>query len=341
MGIIAQHEEAIREYISVLKEAGSQKTNLSDCIKLCIKILSAIVSELTFFDGGSSWAQSLSEESIKIIKDKSIKDEDIQAVLRYISAIHYEVGLRSGLHNSIDDLILQYFQQSNLPADNAFYRSIISFQLPRAILSDYAELIGNEKKEVENSITKWKEDVAGLEARVSTQETRLKDFQLEYNFVGLSKGFIDLIRTKQAEKKWLVCFIVTIGVLIIIIPSTKIGYFLFSSNSSVISPRTEFDWNIVKDYLPFLAIEIILIYFFRIFLQNYYSIKAQLLQLELRNSLCQFIEGYAAFAEKSAKAQLGKFESLIFSSISATIDRIPSTVDFAEQLVTLIKEVKK
>jgi len=255
--------------------------------------------------------------------------------------MHYEAGLRSGLRNNIDDLIIQYFQQSNVPEDNDFYHSYIGFELPRSIQLEYSALLGNQRKEIEKSIEIWKEDLSGLENRVSAQEKRLKDFQLEYNFVGLSKGFVDLIKTKQTEKKWLVGYIVAIGLLIIAIPGIKIGCFLISSYLNVVSGSTAFDWNVAKDYLPFIAVEIILIYFFRIFLQNYYSIKAQLLQLELRNSLCQFIEGYAAFAEKSAKAQLGKFESLIFSSISATIDKIPSTVDFAEQLITLIKEVKR
>ena len=95
--------------------------------------------------------------------------------------------------------------------------------------------------------------------------------------------------------------------------------------------------------IPSITLEVILVYFFRVVLAQYRSIKAQLLQLELRAALCQFIEKYAEFAAKTteAKAPISeKFESLIFSGILANEDQIPSTFDGVEQFAKLIDALK-
>lgn len=41
--------------------------------------------------------------------------------------------------------------------------------------------------------------------------------------------------------------------------------------------------------LPVITLELILIYFFRVILNNYQSLQAQIIQIELRQALCQFI----------------------------------------------------
>ena len=43
---------------------------------------------------------------------------------------------------------------------------------------------------------------------------------------------------------------------------------------------------------PAVDFELIAIYFFRVVLMHFRSVKAQLLQLDLRIALCQFIENY-------------------------------------------------
>jgi predicted signal transduction protein with EAL and GGDEF domain len=72
-------------------------------------------------------------------------------------------------------------------------------------------------------------------------------------------------------------------------------------------------------------------------------VKAQLLQLDLRQSLCAFIESYVDFAqEKKSKGveALSRFEMLIFAGISPDVNNIPNTFDGVEQLAKLIKELK-
>jgi len=96
-------------------------------------------------------------------------------------------------------------------------------------------------------------------------------------------------------------------------------------------------------FVPASAITLVMLYYFRVSLANYNSTRAQLMQIELRMSLCQFIQGYSKYSSEISKENenlLGKFEDVIFSNIMISEDKIPSTFDGLEQLATLIKAVK-
>ncbi|MBK7299223.1 MAG: hypothetical protein IPI79_01660 [Moraxellaceae bacterium] len=70
------------------------------------------------------------------------------------------------------------------------------------------------------------------------------------------------------------------------------------------------------------------------------SIQSQILQIELRMTLCQFIQNYAEQSKvlkEQNKEGFEKFESLIFSSIVSSDDKIPATFDGVEQLASLLK----
>lgn len=92
-----------------------------------------------------------------------------------------------------------------------------------------------------------------------------------------------------------------------------------------------------------IAIEIILLYFFRVVLAQFRSVKAQLLQVDLRITLCQFVESYAEYVsklrEKDATALI-KFEALIFSGLVTDESGIPSTFDGIEQVGHLIRSLR-
>lgn len=120
-------------------------------------------------------------------------------------------------------------------------------------------------------------------------------------------------------------------------------------------PVTEFCWlfnNFNEEFktaklvvlaLPSITLLIVLFWLFRILLQNIKSIQSQIMQLELRMTLCQFIQSYAEKSKElkeQNKEGFEKFESLIFSSIVSSDDKIPSTFDGMEQLSSLLKSFK-
>ena len=64
------------------------------------------------------------------------------------------------------------------------------------------------------------------------------------------------------------------------------------------------------------------------------------MQLELRMTLCQFIQSYAEKSKELKgynKEGFEKFENLIFSSIVSSDEKIPSTFDGMEHVPSLLK----
>lgn len=185
-----------------------------------------------------------------------------------------------------------------------------------------------------------------LTTKLNEAEERLKGYQelaknLEshFNFAAISEAFKKLGQQKRKEL-WIANTILAAAGLAVLTPllfsfySSTIHFgglhFVFNATLEQIWPRM----------LAVLPIELILIYFFRIALKSQLSLKAQLLQLQLRYSLCAFIEGYAEFTKKLENTKLEKFEALIFSGLSPDPDNVPSTFDGMDQLVGLVKAAR-
>lgn len=189
--------------------------------------------------------------------------------------------------------------------------------------------ISLQKDELSKFISDKKEAVDRLAKQLEQQKTA-------FNFVGLSKGFEKLLKDKEKAKKSSFRFAFLLGVALISIPIYFV--YLLTNNLEIIAQA-----HLWKATIPFTGLEIIFLYFFRVVLSHYNSIKTQIMQIELRQSLCQFIQSYAEYAKEIKEkdgASLEKFENLIFSSILSTPDKVPSTFDGIEQLSNLIKNIK-
>ena len=113
-----------------------------------------------------------------------------------------------------------------------------------------------------------------------------------------------------------------------------------------IDPNTGFQWigdvnNILKISPLILSIEFIAIYYFRVVLKNFQSMSAQIVQLELRQSLCACIESYAKYKEQLGDGvSIEKFEEMIFSGIAMDPGQIPQTFDGIEKLASAVNSLK-
>jgi hypothetical protein len=196
-----------------------------------------------------------------------------------------------------------------------------------------------EKKiqEKEDSISKF---IEKKQKEVDILDEKLNNLKTAFNFVGLSQGFENLLSQKN-NSKWISFSIMTIFcILLITVPIVFIGGRFLNWLSEY-----NINWNDIgwEHTLPIFGLEFVLIYFFRVVLTHYNSIQTQIMQIELRQSLCQFIQYYADYAKEIKEkdgASLEKFENLIFSSILSTPDKVPSTFDGLEQLSNLIKNLK-
>lgn len=189
-----------------------------------------------------------------------------------------------------------------------------------------------ERQKCETNIQKEIDRADAKIVEVQRLESALKEYKEGFNFVGLSQGFSSLLSKKENNKKWIFGSLIVIGLAIISLPLVN----LFFINV---------DWKTVswQQMIASIGLEFVLIYFFRITLQHYRSVQTQIMQLELRLSLCQFIQNYAEYAKEIKENDnnaLEKFENLIFSSILSNDNNIPGTFDGMEQISQLIKDVK-
>lgn len=183
----------------------------------------------------------------------------------------------------------------------------------------------------------WDQEIIAKQDFVKELDAKLDKLKTGFNFVGLYKGFSDLALKKTNELKWL--FYSLIGMSALILTPLVYEFITLTAENHKAGVQIAELFKLI----PLVSIELILIYFFRIVLVNYRSTKAQIMQIELRQTLCQFIQSYADYAsEIKAKDanSLEKFESLIFSGILADAEKLPSTFDGIEQIGTMLKNLR-
>lgn len=177
-------------------------------------------------------------------------------------------------------------------------------------------------------------DMQQREDRVNDLKSTLDTYKTAFNFVGLYDGFKKL-RSAKGLESWLgLCGLIGLG-LLMTCPFVVKFYLTFYPAKDVVLD-TQF-------YIALAGFEFVLVYFFRVALHNYRSIKAQLIQIDLRMTLCQFVQDYARYAKEvrqDSPQLLERFDQIVFSGIVNSEGAIPSTFDGLEQIANLIDKFK-
>nr|WP_321513121.1 hypothetical protein [uncultured Pseudodesulfovibrio sp.] len=193
------------------------------------------------------------------------------------------------------------------------------------------------KQEVEDRIKTWNEQLKSSLDTAMDLAGLLQNFKTGANFVALHQGFKRLRDDKRGE-----LFRARVGMIIMglgaLAPLAAKIVLLFNSPASTTPLQS------LLAFLPFLSMSVIFLYFYRVSLMDHKSIKSQLLQLDLRMSLCEFIQSYADYAAEiktKDKEALTRFEQVVFSGIVAEESKIPAAFDGMEQLANVFNSVKK
>lgn len=184
----------------------------------------------------------------------------------------------------------------------------------------------------------WDSDLAEREARIDSLKESLSKYENAFNFVGLYQGFDELSTEKKAERDGILFWLRVLSVLIIS-PIVAELIFVYLHLDNIAAVRD----GIFVSIFPTLSLIAISVYYFRVLLFNYKSVKSQLLQIDLRKTLCRFIQNYSEYSSEIKKkdaSSLDKFESIIFSGIVTDDGNLPSTFDGMEQIGKLIKAAK-
>lgn len=191
----------------------------------------------------------------------------------------------------------------------------------------------------EKQLNAWKEEIEKSENRVNELKKILDNHETAFNFVGLYDGFNMMSVTKEKERdnllKW-----VRIAGLAILFP-IALDFFLVFYN---VNRMEDLQRVALISFIPMVSVIAILIYYFRILLHSLNEVKAQLLQIELRKTLCQFIQSYVKYSQEMKNMDiesLSKFENIIFSGLVSSSEKLPSTFDGLEQLTNIIQAIRK
>lgn len=239
------------------------------------------------------------------------------------------------------DLLLDIDSKDKISKNLANEINYSLHTLPASIVSDiingdrmkhFAQLPGLIKG-AEEFTKEWSDDLIIKLKTVNDLNVKLEGQKNAFNFIGLHKGFDNLSIEKKKEYKWAKFMLFIMGALIPIplgIESYRVlfGEYVDLSNTA----------EIIK-LLPLASLTFLLIYYFRISLLNFQSIRSQIMQIELRKTLCAFIQSYVDYAQDIKKldaAVLSKFEDVVFTNIMTNEEKVPSTFDGIEQVAGLI-----
>tara|TARA_B100002049_G_C16083504_1_gene378256 strand:- start:4725 stop:5903 length:1179 start_codon:yes stop_codon:yes gene_type:complete len=250
--------------------------------------------------------------------------------------LNYSANLRRGIDELIFsvpyDVCKSFFNSEEIERFSKFDEKKKEASQTLQQIQEYSDNLNIQITELDNKLEVRQVKVDKLEETLKKQQSRL-------NFAGLSEGFYNLLIQKSSEAESLYKWLVSMGI-IMVIPLICIIFGWLPD--SILKENTSL--NYVIKIVPFISLEIILIYFFRVILQNYKSVKAQVLQIELRRTLCQFIESYTDYSNdvKGDKETnpLEKFENLIFSGIISDSENLPSTFDGMDQITKLLTSLK-
>ncbi|MDT8447497.1 MAG: hypothetical protein RRB13_11460 [bacterium] len=174
----------------------------------------------------------------------------------------------------------------------------------------------------------------------------------QLNFVRLSGGFLGLRGIKGGELKYRFLLMFALGIAMFAVPAVAwyLNYrfidqfFTALLATGMIPDANPLFWERIAAGVPFVVVEVLLVFVFRVLLGQYQSIQTQILQLDVRVSLLQFIEDYMKLKKEGGETEreaLGKLENLLFAPIISEGKGLPNTYDGLPELVKQISGLIK
>ncbi|MDP4073746.1 hypothetical protein [Acidovorax sp. A1169] len=346
--------EALRHYSRILRGIASASES-NQIAKSLLQIVELMIANADRFDEYSAsnieWIGSSFMSQVRDFPELSEEKRLELIVPTFTMAFRFlcELEFTQPSEPSFDVRRVGIFVDENLELFDARDRQQITFarysmpiQVAKKLLNDpsiaefrrFSQTVEAAKKLKAD----WDVELNDRQAHVNALKDGLKGVTSSYNFVGLVDGFRQLAAVKIIERRVAFCSLIVLAFLMITPPFVQIFYVL--DHIDVVDSKK----GVLLYILPtVVAIEVILIYFFRVVLGQFRSVKAQVLQLDLRIALCQFVQSYAEYSAKVKKDDpnaLAKFEALVFSSLVPDSEGIPSTFDGAEQLTKLIQSIR-
>ncbi len=254
------------------------------------------------------------------IKEESFKNDFISLVNSIILQSGFKekennIGTREDLENKIKELE-EIIQKHGLIVDeikdvSAYYENIHENML---------------------SLNQKIEDVEAKEKVLQEIKDYTENKIAKNNFDLLSSGFSTILIDKKSalntQKDNLIIFgLCIIGIPILVILADIYKWKILFYPSSIVA---------------IITIELFIIYYFKIFLQNYNELKEQILQIDNKQVLLGFISNYLKYKDSNSitDTSIEKLEEIIFSKITPDVKQNPTAPDIASIIDQVIKAIK-
>lgn len=291
---------------------------------------------------------SLLERVTQIATNPDNSNIELLSAIVYRFYVEYDLTVRDELNFEIRAFLRDVIENVNHFSSEAREQVIYARQeMPIAItkrILNSVELgslrdVSAVALKIENKIEGWHEDLEDSEKQATALGDLFKKHSQAFNFVGLHDAFLDLSTQVKKELFQARCGIWAFGILLVMPSLIELALVLTEKiDFTLLSTRM-----LIALALGSISATLLFLYFFRISLRKADSCRAQLMQIQLRMSLCRFIQSYSEYA-KTMKEQSGetlaKFEALIFSGIVGTEEKLPSTFDGIEQITAIAKAIK-
>ncbi|PXW40594.1 hypothetical protein DFO54_11610 [Erwinia sp. AG740] len=260
----------------------------------------------------------------------------------------FAIGKVKYLLGRIDEITTELNQFQSHILSGLEYR--VPFQLERSRLDDFNSDISNVNESMKNikendvwvKINEFLETDAGIESEIAKQRElydaidgkmeKLKEYNSDLNFSLLENAFNKIRKKKDSELFFSYIRFFAPALFMILIPLLAICFRY---------DKGEPNLKDVFIFGPLITLEILLFYFIRLFYGEIRNVKSQLLQIDMRLSLCEFIHDYVEKRDSSEKTDNAwkAFESLIFSPIQSNEDKIPAVLDGTDAIAELAGKI--
>ncbi|WP_417552518.1 hypothetical protein [Marinomonas fungiae] len=351
--ILAEHDVQITNYIGALelnrrksigKENGSEKKLVKEKVDdLILKILRDIQANYDFFD--ESYLGFERKGNIKIIEHlKSIShhDEDYnpEYFFKDLFPVYLEFLIVQKTPYDLDSFISSA-EGVSYSFSETTKRSIDRYSLtvPSTVMSYLLKVTksSNVKDvlEIESKVDGYNSSLNNNVEQIKGLESRIDNLKSKYNFMALSHGFERILSEKKGQLNEMRNYLIVMGVLIMV-PVMLVLMFLWNS-------LDDLELKVLYITVPMLTLSFTMIYFFRIILSNYNELKPEILQMELRVTLCSFIEDYVKYSKeikKEDKEALAMFEKVVFSEINDARNPVPAFFEGLEGIAKVVGSYK-
>ncbi|WP_310440142.1 hypothetical protein [Sulfuricurvum sp.] len=355
---------AIEKFINFTTKISDQPEYKKYNLQLCSNFLKSINESfhgLSFAANCSYNLKLIGQNFIEDISDTTYSNETYENVLIFLIRIakEYEINAASNLPLSGAKLLKEYSAVSEDYPENIndqiyFTWHVMPYEIIK-IKNNYSlEMIQNGfkdeiKKIISEDLPIEKKEINELKGFIAEAIQVLKDQKQKFSFVTLNKAFSTLEESKTKSKYIVLTLLCILVSLILYIP-----YHSYEQALTIQGAFNDFNLSLkgqenaplfiqMSQYIPILLIEAILIYLFKIVLHKYNSLVDQIVQLETKQAIMQFIESYVDYKKDKnlTKDELERFEEVVFSKISPNLKDVPDLPNIITFVESFSKAIKK